>query len=157
MLANAIYLSKLIYLIQLSGSAQDILMKALQVSQNKCMRAVTGMSWFTPTNILLKKCSWLSVRQLAVYHTLLSTHKIIITENPEYHHKKMSAGHSHNTRNIAKFSDNFGARSDMAKRSFCYRGVVEYNKLPYEIKMCRNPETFKIKLKHWVRANVIAQ
>ena len=77
--ANGIFMSKLCYLIQLWGGAEGYLLHALQVIQNRAARAVTRMSWFTPTRVLLNKCKWLSVRQLVFYQTGLTTHKIVKT------------------------------------------------------------------------------
>ena len=56
--ANGIFMSKLCYLIQLWGGTEDYLLHALQVIQNRAARAVTRMSWFTPTRVLLNKCKW---------------------------------------------------------------------------------------------------
>ena len=75
--ANGIFMSKLCYLIQLWGGTEDYLLHALQVIQNRAARAVTRMSWFTPTRVLLNKCKWLSVKQLIFYQTVLTTHKIV--------------------------------------------------------------------------------
>ena len=153
-IANSLYISRLFYLIQLWGGTSDKMIKALQVSQNKMARAVTRLSWFTPTRTLLKQCGWLSVRQLVVYHTALSTHKTVREGRPEFHFDKMCADHNYDTRNTVKFSDNFSAKSERAKSSYCYRGAILYNQLPYEIKQCQNISTFKKKLKAWVLNNI---
>ena len=70
MIANGIFLSKLIYLIQVWGSTSEFLLSSLQILQNKAARYVTKLGWYTPVKTLLTQCGWLSVRQLAVYHSL---------------------------------------------------------------------------------------
>ena len=44
MVAGGIFLSKLVYLIQVWGGTQEFLLKALQVTQNKAMKMVTELS-----------------------------------------------------------------------------------------------------------------
>ena len=98
MVSQAIFTSKLCYLIQVWGGTSEYLVRCLQVMQNKCAKAVTGMSWFTPTRVLLKKCNWMSVNQLVVYHTILTVHKAILNENPLYIYNKIySENEQHKT------------------------------------------------------------
>ena len=66
--ANGIFMSKLCYLIQFWGGTDGYLLHALQVIQNRAARAVTRLSWFTPSRTLLNKCIWLRLKQLVVYH-----------------------------------------------------------------------------------------
>ena len=83
MVANGIFISKLIYLIPLWGGACGYLVKMLQVVQNQAARYVTRSSWFTPSKVLLKQCNWLSVAQLSAYHSLVTTHKIMLSQEPK--------------------------------------------------------------------------
>ena len=59
-----------------------MLFKALQVAHNKAAKVVTRMGWFTPTRTLLKQVGWLSVKQLVVFHTALTTQKIVTHQKP---------------------------------------------------------------------------
>ena len=131
-----------------------LLIRALQVTQNKAMRAVTGLTWFTPTRVLLRKCDWLSVRQLIDYHTILTMHKTAMTGNPVYVFDKFATETHHNTRRKVKFSENFSGRSERTKSSFCYRGATLYNQLPIEIMRTTSSISFKKKLKTWLRNNI---
>ena len=154
MLANGVYLSKLVYLIQVWGGTQEYLIRALQVTQNKAMKAVTRMSWFTPTGVLLRKCNWLSVRQLIHYHTMLTMHKTVTNQSPVYIYDKVNTHTHHDTRRQVKFSDKFTGRSERTQSSFCYRGAKQYNQLPFEITSLGNINSFKRKLKTWVKNNI---
>ena len=155
MLANRIYLSKMVYLIQLWGGTSKMLLNALQVSQNKMMKVITRSSWFTPARVLLKQCGWLSVRQLVSYHTALSVHKIVTTGKPEYHYGKMCiSSHDHNTRSIVNFSEQFKGKASLTLNSFCYRGTRLYQRLPIEVTQVNNISTFKRKLKVWIKMNI---
>jgi hypothetical protein len=55
MIANGIYMSKLIYLMPVWMGCEDYLVNALQVSMNKVARLVTKRDIFTPTSVLLKQ------------------------------------------------------------------------------------------------------
>ena len=95
MINNGIFMSKLAYLIQLWGGTSGFLLKALQFTQNRAARGVTKSSWFTPTRILMRQCNWQSVKQLVFYHTILTTHKVVLTGKPEYLHDKICREHTH--------------------------------------------------------------
>ena len=156
--ANGIFMSKLSYLIQLWGGAEGYLLKALQVIQNKAARAVTRMTWFTPTKVLLKRCRWLSVKQLVFYHRVVTAHKIIKSKAPLYLHRKMSTSHPYQTRQATdgaiRFGENFEGRSSMAGNSFCYGGTVAYNIIPAEVRAANTLQNFKQRLRKWVINNI---
>ena len=155
MVANGIYNSKLNNLIQVWGGTQEYLLKALQISQNRAGRLVTGMSWFTPCRVLLSKCGWLSVKQLVAYHTILTVHNTVIKETPEYIYGKMcSSSNSYNTRQVVKFDEKFEGKTERTKASFCYRGSILYNRLPMEIRATISIKSFKTKTKYWIKNNI---
>ena len=84
MIADGIFMSKLVYLIPLWGGSSKRLIKSLQNLQNKAARAVSKMDWFTPTTVLLRQCGWMSVHQLSVYHTLILVYKVMQVKAPKY-------------------------------------------------------------------------
>ena len=71
MIANGLFMSKLLYLIPLWGGCKEFLIKALQVVQNKAARFVANRGQLTSTKMLLKECGWLSVAQLNLDYLLL--------------------------------------------------------------------------------------
>ena len=158
MVAIGIFMSKLGYLIQLWGGADEYLLQALQVLQNKAARAVTGQSWFIPTRLLLAKCNWLSVRQLVFYQTVLTTHKIVKSGTPVYLNQKMRTEHPYSTRQAAgggvRFGETFGGQSGLIHDSFCYSCAIDYNRIPSYIRSPQNMNTFKLKLKQWISTNI---
>ena len=77
MIANGIYMSKLIYLMPVWIGSEDYLVNALQVNLNKVARMVTKLDIFDPTNVLMQQCGWMTVKQLMVYHSLVLLHKIL--------------------------------------------------------------------------------
>ena len=159
MLANGLFMSKLIYLIPLWGGCEDFLIKSLQVAQNKAARTVTRLGFYTSADTLLKQCGWLSVSQLAFYHTVVLLFKVRKTQQPKYLFEMTSS--AENSR--------YGARSNQAGKlrvngqmpkqtincnSFKWRSVQCWNQLPIQLRQCENMVHFKKSLKTWVQANI---
>ena len=158
MVANDIVLSKLCYLIQLWGGTESYLTKSLQVLQNRAARIVVGCNWFTPTRALLKKCSWLSVKQMIFYQSVHLTHKIVKNGSPLYLAQKMSTTHPYRTRQATSGGIRFGkllsSNLSRTQDSFCYRSTGQYNSIPADIRCITNLAKFKGKLKQWVASNI---
>ena len=98
MAANSVFMSLLTYLIPLWGGTEGYLIKALQIVQNKAARCVTKATWFTATRQLLRQCGWMSIRQLAFYHTVLTMYKMMKSGRPLYLRKKLSNDFPYPTR-----------------------------------------------------------
>ena len=65
MIANGIFMSRLIFVIPLwGGGCEKYLIKALQVVHNKAAKFVTKSGRYTSVKQLLTQCGWLSVSQL---------------------------------------------------------------------------------------------
>ena len=149
------------------SGCEDYLVKALQVTQNKVARIVTGKDIFTPTRQLLLECGWLSVRQLLIYHSLFQLHKTVQQQAPTYLFRRVSsqlgllqAGSSYpyRTRNqaqgVIRRAPQAEARLDLAERSWFWAAPKMYNTLPTSMKTETNLQKFKMKLKAWVLSNI---
>ena len=77
MIANGIFVSKLIFQISLWGGTEEYLLNSLQIIQNKAARCVARRGKYTPVVELLKHCGWLSVRQLVLYHSVHQTKALV--------------------------------------------------------------------------------
>ena len=105
MIANGIYMSKLIYLMPVWMGCEDYLVNALQVNMNKVARLVTKLDIFTPTSVLLQQCGWMSVKQLMAYHSIVLLHKTLKNQTPSYLYQKVtSSTEQYNTRQAAEYS-----------------------------------------------------
>ena len=100
MIADGIFMSKLVYLIPLWGGCAKYLIESLQTLQNKAARAVTKLDWTTPTSELLKQCSWLSVHQLSVYHTVILAFNVMQARSPKYLYNMFNNTYSYNCREL---------------------------------------------------------
>ena len=92
MVANGIFISKLIYLMPVWLGCDEYLVNALQVCQNEAARVVTKLDRFTPIKVLLTQCGWLSVKQLMIYHSLVLLHRVFQTKKPDFLYQKITAG-----------------------------------------------------------------
>ena len=84
MIVNGIFMSKLIYLMPVWMGCEEFWVSALQVCQNKAARLVTRLDRYTSTNVLMKQCGWMPVRQLLIYHSLVLFHKVFQHQTPTF-------------------------------------------------------------------------
>ena len=97
---------------------------------------------------LFRQVGWLSVRQLVIYHSALCTFRIRQSQEPEYLGALMKR--DNRTNKIIIPNTNL----TLAKRSFCFRGAEDCNRLPGDIRSCGKMKLFKIKLRKWIIQNV---
>ena len=156
MIGNGIFMSKIVYLIQLWGGCSNFLLKILQKLQNKAARIITKSDWNTKIEILLNQCGWLSIRQLVSYHSLLQVYKTKQNQKPEYFYKKFSKNFPYRTRFAtgSRIKQDELVNSELGKSNFTYRAVFEWNELPTEIRQIPKLGKFKKELKQWIRIKV---
>ena len=156
MVAEGLIISKLSYLIALWGGCSNYLIRSLQVIQNKAARVVTRMDWYTPTEDLLKQCGWLSVHQLAVYHSVVLVYKVMKTESPAYLYSMFNFKYQYRTRqaNSGVIKHMECPHLTLSSQSFRYHGSGHYNGLPSSIKNSESLPQFKMKVKKWILENI---
>ena len=156
MIADGILISKLSYLIALWGGCSSYLMKSLQIIQNKAARVVTKLDWSTPTKDLLHQCGWLSVHQLAVYHSVLLVYKVMQTESPSYLYTMFNSKYQHRTRQADSgvIKHISCPHLTLTSQSFRYQAAGHYNGLPKEIKNSQSLHQFKLQVKKWIMDNI---
>ena len=167
MIANGIFMSKLIYLMPVWMGCEDYLVHALQVCQNKVARLVTKLDRFTSTTVLMRQCGWMPVRHLMVYHSLVLLHKTIQHQTPTFLYQKVTSGSDQpNTRQAAAATAALAAAGvpkqptvancelGLKKKSWCWSSVIWYNQLPLDLRLEKKVKTFKTRLKNWVTTNV---
>ena len=156
LIANGLFMSNLISLIQLWSGTSEFLLTFLQVIQNRAARLVTKLSWHTRTEVLLNQLGWLSVRQLGVFHSLVLIYKTKQNEKPVYFSKKFGKEFPR----VTRLSTGNGIRVDqkvrnnLSKLNFSYRSVCVWNELPREVRTSQTLPEFKSKLKEWTKLNI---
>ena len=147
-IAEGIFNSVLIYCIPLWAGCDQGDLKSLQVLQNTAARHVLNLPPMANRNSMFDQLGWLSVAQLGVYHTVLSIFKIRRSGEPEYLYEKLCQD------NIRGHIIIPGTTLTLAKKSFCYRGAADWNKLPEQLRRSENISRFKKGLKEWTKTNV---
>ena len=124
------------------------------------IEALTKLDKFTSTKKLMEACSWMSVRQLISYHSLVQLHKTMDSRKPTYLYQKITAGGSfpYSTRQAAsgqlRQADGIRSELDISKQGWGCRAVEEYNRLPPGLRLEPRLTSFKRQLRVWVIRNV---
>ena len=152
MVANGIFMSKLIYLITLWGGSAKYMIVALQKAQNRAARVVTKLDWHTPTLELLKQSGWLSVHQLAVYHSVVLVYKVIQNNSPKFLYSMFSAEYNYETRQARDGILRHTRDLDLGltASSFRWRAARSFDNLPLEIRKIETVQMFKKAAKAWI-------
>ena len=118
--ANGIFISKLCYLIELWGGFEWYLIRTKLLGQSYMFR-------FTPTRHFLAECKWLSVKQLVLYHGVISTHKNNTSGTPQNMHRVLNTTHPLNTRRAAggdiRIGEQFNSKPGLARDGLRYRAA----------------------------------
>jgi hypothetical protein len=107
---------------------------------------------------LLKTLGWLSVRQLAVHHSLLHLWKTV-KERRHFHFQARIRGETEMTRPRRDLKDgklDYGERTGMqiVRSGWRWRSVMDWNELPESLRKEPNLHKFKRELKVWVLRNI---
>ena len=158
MLADGLFMSKLVYLIPLWGGCEKFLIKALQIIQNKAARSVTKLGIFTPVQTLLRQCGWLSVNQLVFYHTVILLFKTLLKQSPKYLYDMTTTelhypARAENPGKLRVVAD-YIPEKELNFKSYKWRSTRFWNQLPSSIRVMNNLVQFKGKLKSWVLLNI---
>ena len=147
-ITEGMFTSILVYCLPVFGGCDKFEMEALQIMQNKAARLVTHAQQSTSRVDIFSQVGWLTVNQLVVYHSALSTFRIRQAQEPEYLHDVMSR--DNRVDRIIVPNTNL----TLAKNSYCYRAASQWNSLPEHIRRNRRIGQFKSQLKQWILQNI---
>ena len=158
MVANVLFMSCLVYGIQVWGGCEEYLQRCLQVLQNRAAKVVTGLGYYTPVKELMRQTGWLSVKQLIFYHSVVMVKRVRETGKPGHLATKIDTNFQYDTRaaatNNIRWGPQFRAKSKLALSSWRWRGVSDFNRLPKQLKLNMDDGIFKSGLKDWVKQNI---
>ena len=104
---------------------------------------MSGQGRRAHTQDLMKTCSWLTMRELALYHTNVTTWKLINWSVPLNLSTK-----------IIKEQDNLIStrhpRIQNSARSYCWHAIDSWNSQPEFLRNCSTIQSFKKMLKSWI-------
>ena len=136
-------MSRLTYGIQIWGlNAAKTTLNKVQVVQNLTMKWVTGSNLGISTKQLLDKMNWLSIYQLAIYHSVLLLWKIKHKLEPK------------RTTEILKMSEKSKPRIELTSRIWSKIALNHCSKLDNDLKNTKKIGAFKRKLRNWIKINV---
>ena len=163
---TSLVMSKILYMLPLFSGCPDYMLAALQTKLNEAMRIVTKRKWevlglrLTSTKELLKQCGYLSVRQMASYHSISTVHKTIQNKQPEYLYQVLTEAlrsgvhHRYPTTQAASIKVK-AARLATANSSFRWRAASQYSQLPLTLQNEPSLDIFNSKLKEHTRKKVM--
>ena len=98
------------------------------------------------------------MKQLSAYHSLVVTHKTLLSQQPRYLYEKFNSPYPCNTRlsatNSIRIDGSFGADLSVALSSFRWRASGLYNTLPACLRAETKLSKFKAGLKSWVKGEI---
>ena len=150
---NALVFSKLYYCSTVWSNTSDKNLPKLQHVQNFAARIISGKRKFDHITPVLQDLRWLSVRQQLYLRDAVFTLKFMTGCAPDYLRSNLvTRGQASGrvTRNSQQLNIPL-FRTATSQRSFQYRAVSLWNSLDKDLKLSKNHEIFKRKLKHMLR------
>ena len=147
-ISEGMFNSVLSYCLPLFGGCDLQEIKDLQILQNKAARIVTHSQLRTSRDRMYDQLSWLTVRQLIMYHTLLTVYRIRATEEPEYLARILC----YDSRLDKIVVPN--PKLTLRQKSFTIRGACNWNSLPQYIRRLDTISSFKKEVKAWIKREV---
>ena len=148
MLYEGIIMSVFRYCISVWGGLSKNELEDLQVIQNKAIRVVFNLPPRTHRNTMFDESGYMSIKQEIYYHTVLNIYKIKNTKQPEYLYDRLSQENIFG--NIVLDKTNL----TLARNGFIYRGSMNWNSLPPDIRKLKKLKSFKTEVKKWILENV---
>ena len=147
-IVQGMFNSVLCYCLPLFGGCSKYSLDNLQSLQNKAVRIVLNLPKRSNREKMFDEIGWLTVRQMVVYHTLLTVHSIRISKQPEYL-SKLLLNENHNGNIIVS-----NVQLGLLRNSFAFRGAISWNKLPRMIRLEESKTKFKNGVRRWVQEQI---
>ena len=147
-IVEGMFTSVLSYCLPVYGGCENYDIDSLQIMQNKAARIVTRSSLRTPRKDLFDQLNWMTVKQQIFYHSALAIYRVRQSQEPEYLSSKVTRENCRGNIAIPV------TRLSLALKSFCFRGAVQWNSIPFEIRNNNLLGKFKKDLRQWICENV---
>ena len=146
--SDGMFNSILVYCLPLFGGCDIQEVKELQVLQNKAARIVCHSPLRAGRKEMFDLLGWLSVKQLILYHSLLSVYRIRSSQEPEYLASRLSRENRYSNIILPK------TNLSLYRHSFAYRAARDWNMLPQGLRQIRTTKNFKKELMTWVKREI---
>ena len=144
LLFDAYFNSKIQYGIELYGSANETLIKKLQVKQNRALKTLLNLDYMTPTLKLHKDLKILLVKDRYKLNITKFTYKQQNKKLPELfenYYTNIKENHNHNTRTNEDIKIH-NCKTEIGKRSTAYQGAEIWNSIPINIRKSKTLKSF---------------
>ena len=117
---------------------------------------MTKLGRGTSVKTLLLQCGWLSVRQLATYHSLNLIYKTKRDTKPKYFYDKFTPEFAYQTRLAQGNSirSNEKVTKTLTQQNFTFKSIKIWNELPIDIRTESSELKYKRKVKAWIKSNI---
>ena len=107
----------------------------------------------------MNQIGWLSVNQLAQYHSNILLHQVKFKASPRYLHDMYNWEYKYSTRQATSsvIKPKGTPKHEVGKGSFRFRASRVFKSLPADITNIEDKKTFKIKTKDWIIRNVASR
>ena len=146
--SEGMFNSVLAYCLPLFGGCDVQEIKDLQILQNKAARIVLHAPLRAVRQHMYNELDWLTVKQLIMYHTLLTVYRVRQTQEPEYLAAVLCRDNHYGKIVVPN------TRLTLFKKSFTVRGACNWNSLPPSIRQLKKIGLFKKELKAWIKREV---
>lgn len=141
------------YLIPCWGNAGQYLLDKLQRSQNKAIKALYNMNYYTPSVTIYDQTRILNINKLRTFEQTKLIYNIktkSIKINCEL--KQANEFHQYNIRQKLNYRTDY-ARTKKAQDSPIYRSIQTYNTIPHEVTSLTRREKLCHELKTYLNSN----
>ena len=146
LLVNGYLMSQVLYLLPLWAGRSEKYLQKLQVIMNNSARFVTCNSKRSKTLDLMSACRWLTIKELGLYHSMVTTWKLVRWKTPSNLATKLHMDHNSVISTTIPSIQN-------TQLSFRWRSVTSWNTLPTEIRSCPSLPRFKRMIRSWILSN----
>ena len=147
-ISKGLFNSVIVYCLPVFGGMGSSLVKDIQKLQNKAARVVCNVPIRYHRQDMFDQLGWMTINQLIFYHTALMVFKIRRVKEPEYL-ADLLCRDNRNGRILVPQTN-----LTLTKDSFCFRGPLQWNSIPSEIRDSLSIGVFKKKLRYWIMGNV---
>ena len=147
-IVEGVFNSVLCNCLPLFGGCTQSQIDTLQVLQNRAARLSLGCPPRSNRDWMFSELQWMTVLQLVAYHTLVTVFRIRSHRQPEYLASKLCRD-SRQGRILAENSC-----LDIYRKSFVFRGISLWNRLPSSIRETEKIRFFKKGVRVWIFNNI---
>ena len=97
---------------------------------------------------MFDQLGWMTVRQLVAYHTLVTVFRVRYHNEPEYLASKLCRDSRQGRIMLGN------SHLELHRKSFVYRGISLWNRLPRNLREMSGLEKFKLGIKSWIMDSI---